>query len=55
MSIAVKVKQHRDKWWGFIDPKGKRKARCIGPSQRATEVVGARALAGEGYAAGHPA
>jgi len=41
--MAVKVKQHKGKWWVFIDHKGKRKAECIGTSKRAS----ARALAGD--------
>src|SRR5262245_8945397 len=37
--MAVKVKQHRGRWWVFIDHKGKRKAKCIGKSQRAAQEV----------------
>ena len=37
--MAVKVKQHKGKWWAFIDHKGKRKAKCIGTSKRAAEGV----------------
>jgi integrase len=37
--MAVKVKQHKGKWWVFIDHKGKRKAKCIGKSQRAAQEV----------------
>jgi len=37
--MAVKVKQHKGKWWVFIDHKGKRKAKCIGKSPRAAEEV----------------
>src|SRR5215510_4806555 len=37
--MAVKVRQHKGKWWVFIDHKGKRKAKCIGPSKRAAEQV----------------
>lgn len=33
--MAVKVKQHKGKWWVFIDHKGKRKAKCIGSKQAA--------------------
>lgn len=36
--MAVKVKQHKGKWWVFIDHKGKRKAKCIG-SKRAAETA----------------
>jgi integrase len=31
----VKVKQHKGKWWVFIDHKGKRKAKCVGSKQAA--------------------
>src|SRR5215831_16910093 len=37
--MAVKVKQHKGRWWVFIDHKGKRKAKCIGKSQRAAQEV----------------
>src|SRR5215475_1000333 len=37
--MAVKVKQHKGKWWVFIDHKGRRKAKCIGTSKRAAELV----------------
>src|SRR2546430_13545274 len=37
--MAVKVKQHKGKWWVFIDHKDKRKAKCIGTSKRAAESV----------------
>src|SRR4030095_145794 len=37
--MAVKVKQHKGKWWIFIDHKGKRKAKCVGTSKRAAEEV----------------
>jgi len=37
--MAVKVKQHKGKWWVFIDHKGKRKAKCIGTSKRAADQV----------------
>jgi integrase len=33
--MAVKVKQHKGKWWVFIDHKGKRKAKCVGGKQAA--------------------
>jgi len=33
--VAVKVKQHKGKWWVFIDHKGKRKAKCVGSKQAA--------------------
>src|SRR5436190_20921044 len=33
--MAVKVKQHKGKWWVFIDHKGKRKAKCVGSKQAA--------------------
>src|SRR5262245_59829465 len=33
--MAVKVKQHKGKYWIFIDHKGKRKAKCIGSKQAA--------------------
>src|SRR5438093_11593741 len=35
LSMAVKVKQHKGKWWVFIDHKGKRKAKCVGSKQAA--------------------
>jgi Meiotically up-regulated gene 113 len=38
-TIAVKVKQHKGKWWVFIDHQGKRKAKCVGTSKRAAEQV----------------
>jgi integrase len=37
--MAVKVKQHKGKWWVFIDHKGKRKAKCVGESKRAAQQV----------------
>jgi integrase len=37
--MAVKVRHHKGKWWVFIDHQGKRKAKCVGPSKRAAEVV----------------
>ena len=37
--MAVKVKQHKGKWWVFIDHKGKRKAKCIGKSEKAAKEV----------------
>ena len=37
--MAVKVRQHKGKYWVFIDHKGKRKAKCIGTSKRAAESV----------------
>jgi hypothetical protein len=37
--MAVKVKQHKGKWWIFIDHQGKRKAKCIGMSKRAADEV----------------
>jgi integrase len=37
--MAVKVKQHKGKWWVFIDHKGKRKAKCIGKSEKAANEV----------------
>src|SRR2546426_8112990 len=33
--MAVKVKQHKGKWWVFIDHKGKCKAKCVGSKQAA--------------------
>jgi integrase len=33
--MAVKVKQHKGKWWVFSDHKGKRKAKCVGSKQAA--------------------
>lgn len=33
--MAVKVKQHKGKYWVFIDHKGKRKAKCVGSKQAA--------------------
>lgn len=38
--MAVKVKQHKGKWWIFIDHKGKRKAKCVGTKHAAEEVAG---------------
>src|SRR5262249_16497225 len=35
ITMAVKVKQHKGKWWGFIDHKGRRKAKCVGSKQAA--------------------
>jgi integrase len=35
VSMAVKVKQHKGKWWVFIDHKGRRKAKCVGSKQAA--------------------
>src|SRR5262245_20379467 len=40
--MAVKVKHHTGKWWVFIDHKGKRKAKCIGKSEKATKEVAGR-------------
>ena len=37
--MAVKVRQRNDKWWVFIDHKGKRAAKCVGPNKRAAEKV----------------
>ena len=37
--MAVKVKHHTGKWWVFIDHKGKRKAKCIGKSEKAAKEV----------------
>jgi integrase len=37
--MAVKVRQHKGAWWVFMDHKGKRKAKKIGTSKRAAEVV----------------
>src|SRR5262247_2403720 len=37
--MAVKVKHHIGKWWVFIDHKGKRKAKCIGKSEKAAKEV----------------
>src|SRR5262245_47560299 len=37
--MAVTVKQHKGKWWIFINHKGKRKAKCIGNSKRAADEV----------------
>jgi integrase len=37
--MAVKVRQRDGKWWVYIDHKGKRKAKCIGISKRAAEIV----------------
>src|SRR6266849_2810579 len=37
--MAVKVRHHKGKWWVFIDHKGKRKAKCIGTSKRAADLV----------------
>src|SRR5262245_46686752 len=37
--MAVKVRQRDGKWWVYIDHKGKRKAKCIGTSKRAAEIV----------------
>jgi integrase len=38
--MAVKVKQHKGKWWVFIDHKGKRKAKCVGTKRAAEGVAG---------------
>src|SRR5216684_2285736 len=37
--MAVKVRQHKGKYWVFIDHHGKRKAKCIGESKRAAQQV----------------
>ncbi len=37
--MVVKVKQHKGEWWVFIDHKGKRKAKCVGTSKRAADLV----------------
>jgi integrase len=37
--MAVKVREHKGKWWVFIDHHGKRKAKCIGESKRAAQQV----------------
>src|SRR5712692_2118065 len=37
--MAVKVRHHKGKYWVFIDHKGKRKAKCIGTSKRAADLV----------------
>jgi integrase len=39
--MAVKVKQHKGKWWVFIDHRGKRKAKKVG-SKEAAEAVAKR-------------
>src|SRR5262245_32698885 len=47
--MAVKVKQHKGKWWVFIDHKGKRKAKCVGSKQAAetaAKKIEARLLLG---------
>jgi len=36
--MAVKIRQRKGKWWVFIDHKGKRKAKCIGESQRTARL-----------------
>jgi integrase len=36
--MATKVRLHKDKWWVFIDHKGKRKAKCVG-SKQAAEIA----------------
>jgi hypothetical protein len=33
--MAVKVKQHKGKWWVFIDHHNKRKAKCVSSKQAA--------------------
>jgi integrase len=33
--MAVKIRQHKGKWWVFIDHRGKRKAKCVGSKQAA--------------------
>jgi len=37
--MAVKVKQHKGKWWVFIDHKGRRKAKCVGSKEAATTAA----------------
>ena len=37
--MAVKVKQHKGKYWVFIDHKGKRKAKCVGSKEAATTAA----------------
>ena len=37
--MSVKVKQHKGKWWLFIDYRGKRKAKLVGTSKRAAETA----------------
>jgi integrase len=36
--MAAKVRQRKGKWWVLIDHKGKRKAKCIGDSQRTARL-----------------
>jgi integrase len=36
--MAVKVRQRKGKWWILIDHKGKRKAKCVGDSQRTARL-----------------
>jgi integrase len=37
--MAVKVKQHKGKWWVFIDHRGKRKAKCVGSKEAAMSAA----------------
>ena len=37
--MGVKVRQKDGKWYVFINHQGKRKAKCVGDSKRAAEVV----------------
>lgn len=37
--MAVKVRQHKGKWWVFIDHHNKRKAKCIGDNKRTAQQV----------------
>ncbi len=43
--MAVKVKQHKGKWWVFIDHKGKRKAKSVGSKQAEANSHTVRAAA----------
>lgn len=46
--MAVKVRQHKGKWWVFIDHKGKRKAKCVGDKRAAEQVASGLASEGNG-------
>jgi integrase len=43
--MSVKVKQHKGKWWIFIDHKGRRKAKSVGTDKRAANAVAAKIAA----------
>jgi hypothetical protein len=35
--MAVKLRQRGDKWWLYVDYKGRRKAKCVGTDKRVAE------------------